>query len=142
MTPTQTARELMRLAKDATEGPWANEDGCQIISTLEQTSCFVPFPVIIETLDHENIGTDQAFANADYIAACDPQTIIPLMERLIQLEGALERYRDTQLLIRSGDAIVQIKNGHGEWINTVPLYADETWTLGDIATEALKGTNG
>lgn len=72
-----------------------------------------------------------------FVKACDPQTITEICERMIRLEEALERYRNTQLLIREGNAIVQIKNGHGEWINTVPLYADETWVLGDIAREAL-----
>lgn len=58
--------EVLEKAEKATKRPWANEDGCEIISTVEHDSPCRPFPVVANTTvqwkDHE-----RHFENAEYI---------------------------------------------------------------------------
>lgn len=131
MTTSEKAKELIKKAKGATPGPWVVDRSGDIIQTTFTNGDF--HKIVVGLSDGIITGN-----NDNFIAACSPDVITEICERLIRYEEALERYQNTQLLIREGNAIVQVKNGNGEWINTVPLYTDETWVLGDIAREALK----
>lgn len=63
---------------------------------------------------------------------------LPKLLAIIKVQQkALERYENTKLYVRSGQCVVQRKNGNGEWITTVPIDAEESWCVGDHANEAL-----
>lgn len=51
----------------ATPGPWANEDGPEIISTVEHNSPVRPFPVVANTVVQWK-NPEKHFDNADFIA--------------------------------------------------------------------------
>ena len=84
INPT-TLSNLEEAARKATPGPWqvAAEDG-----SIEPV---LPSGTIAQFED-TGWNRKQTDANAAFIAACSPDTILALIARIIELEGALGKY--------------------------------------------------
>ena len=79
--------ELENLAKAATPGPWA------------QSTCF---DIVIQSETRESLfvakmprGHGECSANAKFVAAANPQTILTMIELLREMGEALESIGDT-----------------------------------------------
>lgn len=84
--------ELERLAKAATPGPWTKEQGQ--VDGIWQTHFFVKSPTDasyapVAKCQSATMRTDQAEANAAYIAALSPSVVLALISRLREAEGKL-----------------------------------------------------
>lgn len=83
MTSEQIAH-LKTLAKNATPGPWHSDfvDGVGYI--------------VIDGPNDEPIVYDMDIDHAEYIAACDPNTILSLIERIEYLENEIAEWEREQ----------------------------------------------
>lgn len=83
--------ELRRLAEAATPGPWI-DSGCGDVEDLKKRRRIAIFyrPVQGQTL-HQ--GFDGSMANASFIAAANPATILALLDELEAAQRDAERYR-------------------------------------------------
>ena len=88
---------LRALAEKATPGPW------EVQSPKVRTSAFVGAPrfgyvcnapVPASDWNMEFNATSQARRNVAFIAACDPQTILALLDRVAELENGLRPFVD------------------------------------------------
>ena len=84
-------QELKRLALAATPGPWQSAyAGCGTKAGFKVTEYFVrrpgdDFAIAADIVDPD---MEPSSANADYIAASDPQTILALIDRVERAERA------------------------------------------------------
>lgn len=99
--------ELRKLAEAATPGPWLyrpdNIDDWGWVRTSHEEDGFKP--LVAEALrgsmkdnsdfdEHRRNKTDPYYHNAAYIAAANPKTILELLDRIAELEGAEQRGYD------------------------------------------------
>ena len=92
-TPVRLA-ELRRLASEATPGPWELWDGCSWRRFgSAATGRTVVEPIVYSERDrHPDLKVSKA--DGEHIAACDPQTILALLDmadRCIAAEGERDR---------------------------------------------------
>ena len=112
MTQSRIQEIKQRLEK-ATPGDWASEDSLEIITTLEQETCFVAFPVIAEVREDQNIGSEQALGNTEFIAHA-PSDISYLLAEVEQLRALASKvvtrwYRDPPVA-EGGDFLADMWN--------------------------------
>ena len=133
MTDPKVIDAILEVAVRATPGPYSHES-CEIITTLEQPSCDIPFPVIANTNDGDNIGTDQAYDNGEYLSSVDPTTIQQILEEYKRMRGALElASRESRQLVESLPA------GSHENACALRIFASST---GALASGSGKGEAG
>ena len=152
----KTAKELIEKAEKATPGPYFNgywSGQCHMKHAHGSGQCKYEYKKVIdadfaasyvcaaeenkELVGGDDWGSILSLNDGRYFAAADPTTITALCRLLLEYHEAIKYYENCQLVVRETGAIVQQKNGHGEWLNTVPIYQGETWRLGWRATEAL-----
>lgn len=75
--------EIAELARKATPGPWFTDDPW-IVATRDAAGA-IEYLAATNDLD---TGNDQQERDAAFIAACDPQTILALLDRIAELEDA------------------------------------------------------
>lgn len=89
-------KKLRELAKKVTPGPWAVDteclDGHGRLYVSKGSSNYL-LGRILEVFQNCLVRSEQRMANAEYIAAVDPQTILALLDRLEAAEKDAERYR-------------------------------------------------
>jgi hypothetical protein len=95
---TPAHEELRRIAEAATAGPWTLDGGTVILSTAPWPMECGPSWQDWETKGGEPLGRfvaetrtaeAEGEANAEFIAAADPPTVLGLLARIEELEGAL-----------------------------------------------------
>lgn len=90
---------LAVLAQAATPGPWTADvlgsEGYAVNAERPASDHRLRRRLRVARCGHEEWETDKA--NAAFIAACDPDTILALRERVREAEA--ERRRDTELIV-------------------------------------------
>lgn len=66
------------------------------------------------------------------------EKIEALESRCAKLLAALEDYARRRICMENGKATMQVRNGHDEWINTVPFFKGETILIGEDARRAIE----
>lgn len=110
--------ELRELAAQATPGPWIRRfwgDLRDVVITSPTSSG-----------NYLNV-CEHAGDNAEFIAACDPQTVIAILDERDRYRAALEFYADH-------DSWRYLADMNGEYTKWITKPADK----GDIARKALK----
>lgn len=82
-------QEILELAKKATPGPWITDEvNPEMVAGLDEVYNYI--------CDCDGVGCnftqEQYEANAQYIASLSPDIIIPLLERLMEIEKAVAIY--------------------------------------------------
>ncbi len=113
MNLTKQTQALLELARKATEGRWRacgkGDCSCGLITSKDypiaeivngkwgddypalryakdSTSLNMKVEAYMEQITYGEVPKELVSANAKYIAACSPQNLIPLLERLVELE--------------------------------------------------------
>lgn len=123
MTDTSNLRAL---AERATQDGWSVVDGCRSHGpyienkATGETVCDFYFIPRIGGRRDEPVSFENADANAAYIAACDPQTIIALVDRNSALEKVAEAAKALQKRL---DEHYCNPNGEKDWLEQSQLRA-------------------
>ena len=86
---------LRTLAAKATPGPW-EASSANLIGRLWNDE----WRQLAVTNNHDGWSSDEARDNAAFISACDPQTIIALLDRVAEQDARIDRLLDCIEMIR------------------------------------------
>lgn len=111
---------LRVLAREATPGGWYSERDQVMDAGRYYTVCYVGDP--------ENDSTGKAEANADFIAAADPSTILALLDDLASLRA---QYEEACALLRE---MGEYADTFDHWTDRVP----EGFTVGTVKLADLR----
>jgi hypothetical protein len=91
MSPTASLlKQLEEKAKAATPGPWVGQPNWECSGPLKGAVIAARGLRIADILSKTVGSQDECEANAAFIAGANPQTVLGLIARIRELEGALE----------------------------------------------------
>lgn len=132
----QNFKQLRTLAQEATPGPWRLQDGC---SWRRIGTKFGDGDVLRPTKNpHDGWpDLDGRRATMEYIAACDPQTVLTLLAELDRLNAIINSPQSGDFIRAVSTEAEHQRQRWGSLHDSGKTPADWFWLVGYLAGKAL-----